>query len=63
MTLYVGIAVNYNLAINYNQPSAASGMATSSPRFLANVGSLACRCLPFLILSVFGITPPGGNKK
>lgn len=60
MTLYVDPTASYNLGVNYNQVSAASGASTGSMRFIGNVGSLMARCLPLFICSLLGI--PYNNR-
>lgn len=62
MTLYVDLSAGYNLGVNYNQIGAASGASTGSMRFLGNVGSFMCRCIPFFILSLLGINTNSGKK-
>lgn len=62
MTLYGDQSAGYNLGVNYNQIGADSGAAAGVSRFMANMGSFMCRCIPFFILSLLGINTNSGKK-
>lgn len=63
MTLYVDLSASYNLGVNYNQISVASGASPGSMRFMANLGSLMVRCLPLFVCSLLGIQTNNSKGK
>lgn len=62
MSVISNIDVGLNATININQGGATDGRAKTAGRFIANVGTLMCRCIPLFILSILGIGPPRGGK-
>lgn len=57
MANYNDPLVSINLNINYNLGGTLDGNPPpgSVMRFISNVGTLMCRCLPLVILSALGI--------
>ncbi len=62
MSVINNIDVTVNLAININQGGPSDGLAHAPNRFIANVGSLMVRCIPIVVLTMFGIQPPAGSN-
>lgn len=62
MSVINNIDVTVNLSININQGGVSDGTAHQPGRFLANAGTLMLRCVPLVVLTMFGIQPPAGSN-